>query len=64
MSDESMAHVVSHSILFDNVLSLYQIHFKDFDMEYTFCVRFSGEKAIDTVGVTRDMFSVFCKTVM
>ena len=40
---------------------LYQIHFKDFEMEYPFCVRFGGEKAIDTGGNARDKFSAFLK---
>ena len=59
MSAGLRAHIVSRCTLFDDVMLLYQIHFKDFEMEYPFCVRFSGEKAIDTGGVARDMFSAF-----
>ena len=54
-----MPHVVSRCSLFDDVMSMYQMHLKDFETEYPFCVRFSGEKAIDTGGVARDMFSAF-----
>ena len=54
-----MPHVVSRCSLFDDVMSMYQMHLKDFETEYPFCVRFSGEKAIDTGSVARDMFSAF-----
>ena len=40
-------------------MSIYQKDFKALETEYPFCVRFSGEKAIDTGGVACDMFSAF-----
>lgn len=62
MSPELISHVVFSCSLFDDVMSLiyslYQKDFKDFE-RVSFCVRFSGKKAIDTGGVARDMFSAF-----
>ena len=35
------------------------MHLKDFETEYPFCVRFSGEKVIETGGITWCVFSYF-----
>ena len=51
-SVEVIPYVVSHYSLFDDVMYMYQMHLKDFETEYPFCVRFSGEKVIETGGIT------------
>lgn len=52
-------HKVNRESVFESVLSLYTDKLDDILKEYPFRVRFSGERALDTGGVTRDMFSAF-----
>ena len=60
-SVEVISYVVSRYSLFDDVMSMYHMQLKDFETEYSFCVKFSREKVIDTGSVVHDVFSAFLK---
>ncbi len=50
-------HMIQRDDLFDSVVSLYESKSNQFMSEYQFRIKFSGERAIDTGGMRRDMFS-------
>ena len=50
-------HVVNRSTIFDSVTNIYNSS-SPLD-EYPFCIKYKNERAIDTGGVARDMFSAF-----
>lgn len=52
-------HVVNRDRLFDDVINLYKTKFLEILKQYPFSVAYENEKAYDTGGVSRDMFSQF-----
>ena len=52
-------HVVNRDRLFDDVIKLYKIKFLEILKQYPFSIAYQNEKAHDTGGVSRDMFSQF-----
>ena len=50
-------HAVGRETLFDDVIRLYET--KGIEKEFPFRVHFTGERAVDTGGVGRDLFSGF-----
>ena len=52
-------HAISHNEIFDEVTKLYQIKQSTLEAEFPFNIRFIGERAVDTGGVSRDVFSAF-----
>lgn len=52
-------HVVNRDRLFDDVINLYKTKFLEILKQYPFSVAYENEKAHDTGGVSRDMFSQF-----
>ena len=56
-----LPHPVSRNEIFDEVIKLYQMKQSTLEAEFPFNVRFIGERAVDTRGVSRDMFTAFFK---
>lgn len=52
-------HLISRSNIYDDCIELYTTKLQQLLTEYPFRVKFTKEKAIDTGGVARDMFSGF-----
>ncbi len=52
----SEVHMIQRDDLFNSVVSLYERKSNQLMSEYPFRIMFSGERAIDTGGVSRDMF--------
>ena len=52
-------HAVNRDQLFDDVINLYKKKFQEILKRYPFSVAYENEKARDTGGVSRDMFSQF-----
>ena len=52
-------HAISRNEIFDEVIKLYQIKQSTLEAEFPFNISFIGERAVDTGGVSRDMFSAF-----
>ena len=50
---------ICRSHIYDDVIKIYSKNKEQILGEYSFCVRFDGEKAVDTGGVCRDMYSSF-----
>lgn len=51
-------HTINRNNIFEDVIDLYQTQ-NQLENEYPLYIEFTGERAIDTGGVTRDMFSGF-----
>ena len=54
-----LTHWVNRSCIYDSVIDLYKRQAEQIMGEFPFRVHFRNEKAIDTGGVARDMFSAF-----
>ena len=54
-----LPRLVRRNHIFEDVISLYKDNGNDIFKEYPFRIKFMGEKAVDTGGVCRDMFSAF-----
>ena len=54
-----LPHEINRSCLYDDVIDLYTKSTATIIQEFPFRVTFTGEKAVDTGGVCRDMFSAF-----
>lgn len=52
-------HLIRRDGVFEDVIDLYKDKRKEIFMEYPLRIKFVGEKAVDTGGVCRDMFSAF-----
>ena len=50
---------IRRSHVYDDVIKMHRENSAQILGEYPFCVRFDGEKAVDTGGVCRDMYSSF-----
>jgi hypothetical protein len=57
--ERGIRHVISRSNIYEDVIKLYSSSTNDILKERPFRVRFSGEKAFDIGGVSRDMFAAF-----
>ena len=55
---EGLPWCIRRSHIYD-VIKMYRENNAQILSEYPFCVRFDGEKAVDTGGVSRDMYSSF-----
>ena len=53
-------HEVDRSHLFDCVLRLYNTQASLIVLEFSLCIKFTGELGVDEGGIQRDMFSAFC----
>lgn len=54
-----MPHTVRRESIYDDVIEIYTENLCDILVEFPFRIRYDNEKAIDTGGVSRDMFSSF-----
>ncbi len=54
-------HKIRRQHVFEDCLELYSKQVEVVLIEFPFPVRFVHEKAVDTGGVSRDMFSAFCE---
>ena len=52
-------HAISRNEIFDGVIKLYQMKQSTLEAEFPFSISFIGERAVDTGGVSRDVFSIF-----
>lgn len=57
--EHGVAHSLHRDTLFDDVMNLFETQLHILEKEFPFRVKFVGERAVDTGGVTRDMFSAF-----
>lgn len=52
-------HVLDRATIFEDMVKLYATQLQKIVLEFPFRTAFAGEKAIDSSGVTRDVFSAF-----
>ena len=57
------ARPIRRENVYNDVLKTYQENMSDILLEYPFRVRYEKERAVDTGGVCRDMFSAFWEEV-
>ena len=58
-TQEGEPRCIQRSKVYDDVLSMYQMNLEEIKSEYPFRAQFFNERAIDTGGVCRDLFSCF-----
>ena len=56
---QGLPHIIRCEHVFEDCLALYDDKLKQILKEYPFRISYANEKAIDTGGVSRDMFSAF-----
>ena len=54
-----MPHMISRESLYEKCFDIYINHLPKLLREYPFRITYKGERAIDTGGVSRDLFSAF-----
>ena len=58
-TSHGMSHVICRQNLYDDCISLYEDKLDRVLKEFPFRIKFQDEKAVDTGGVARDMYSAF-----
>ena len=58
-TQEGEPRCIQRATIYSDVLSMYMKNLKDIQSEYPFRIQFINERAIDTGGVCRDLYSCF-----